>query len=75
MPFMPRFVEVYDTDVYGRTRIYTGPGAHPRIGTGLHIQWMTIRTAAGALGAFSSRGGGDVWETCWDTRGEVGGVA
>jgi RHS repeat-associated protein len=24
---MPRFVEVYDTDVYGRTKIYTGPGA------------------------------------------------
>ncbi len=72
---MPRFVEVYDTDVYGRTKIYTGPGTHPRISTGLHIQWMTIRTAAGALGAFSSRGGGDVWETCWDTRGEVGGVA
>jgi RHS repeat-associated protein len=24
---MPRFVEVYDTDVYGRMKIYTGPGA------------------------------------------------
>jgi RHS repeat-associated protein len=27
VPFMPRFVEVYDTDVCGRTKIYTGPGA------------------------------------------------